>query len=99
MKTLNLQEAALFLKMTPEGLRRKVSNGQIPGAKPGKRWVFTEDDLAEFLRSLYANGAKETQGVQDRRNLWHSTKGKTYGGLILTTMEKDYKKALGLSTK
>ena len=25
-----------------------------PGAKPGRCWIFIEDDLAEYVRSLYA---------------------------------------------
>jgi hypothetical protein len=33
MKTLNLKEAAAFLKMTPEGLRRIAAKGEIPGSK------------------------------------------------------------------
>ena len=76
MKTLDLKEAALFLKMTPEGLRRKVANGEIPGAKPGKRWCFCEEDLVGYLKSLYATPAKTSWGVVDanwRNNIWHST--------------------------
>lgn len=101
MKTFDLKEAAIFLKMTPEGLRTKAANGEIPGAKPGKRWCFREDDLAEYLRSLYSNAAKEPQGVYEnsRSKTWHSTKEKTNGGLTLVTMENEYKKVLGLQTK
>jgi len=44
--------------MNPETLRRKAANGDIPGPKPGKGWCFREDDLAEYLRSLYARDAK-----------------------------------------
>jgi len=96
MKTLTLQEAANLLKMTPEGLRVKANKGQIPGAKPGKRWVFKEDDLAEFLQSLYPSTAKTLQGVIDssRRKAWHFTKEITHGGLKSATMEDDYNKAL-----
>ena len=53
VRTLGLSEAADFLKMTREGLRRKAARGDIPGGKPGKRWCFREDDLAAYLRSLY----------------------------------------------
>lgn len=100
MKTLDLEEAAAFLKMTPEGLRRKVANGEVPGAKPGKRWCFREDDLAEYLRSLYATSAKTSWGVVDidRRTTWHSAKEEISGGLDLVTMESEYSKALGLPT-
>ncbi len=99
MKTLDLKEAAAFLKMTPEGLRRKVISGEVPGAKPGKCWCFREDDLADYLRSLYANVAKKSQGViaNDRRKIWHCTKEKIFGGLILTTVEKEYNEVLGLA--
>ena len=54
MKTLNLQQAALFLHVHPETLRQAARSGRIPGAKVGRAWVFLEDDLAGYLRSLYA---------------------------------------------
>ena len=57
MKTLNLQEAAAFLNMSPEVLRQKVKAGDVPGAKPGKCWVFLEDDLAEYIRTAYGSMA------------------------------------------
>jgi excisionase family DNA binding protein len=100
MKTLTLQEAAEFLKMTPEGLRRKAIKGEVPGAKPGKCWCFSEDDLVDYLRSLYAIPAKTSQGVLriDRRTAWHSVKEVTHGGLELVTTENEYNKALGLPT-
>ncbi len=53
MKTLDLQEAAAFLRMNPETLRQKTKAEIIPGAKPGKSWVFLEDDLAEYIRTAY----------------------------------------------
>ena len=99
MKTLDLKEAAEFLKMTPEGLRRKAAKGEIPGAKPGKRWCFREDDLAEYLRSFYATPAKTSWGVSDRRKTWHSTKEVTSGGLALATKEIEYRKVVGLPIK
>lgn len=96
MKTLTLQEAASFLKMTPESLRIKTIKGEIPGAKPGKRWVFNEDDLVEYLRSIYPYNAKLLQGAieVDRSKIWHSTKEVIRGGLKFATMEDDYNKAL-----
>ena len=52
MKTLGLNEAAAFLRCHPEELRRRTRAGVIPGAKVGRAWVFLEDDLADFVRSL-----------------------------------------------
>jgi hypothetical protein len=54
MRTFTLPQAADFLKMHPEEVRRRARMGQLPGAKAGKRWVFLEDDLVAYLRSLYA---------------------------------------------
>ncbi|HHG91039.1 MAG TPA: DNA-binding protein, partial [Devosia sp.] len=51
MNSMNLEEAADFLKMSAEDLRRKAKTGRIPGAKPGKQWVFLETDLVAYLRS------------------------------------------------
>lgn len=103
MKTLDLKEAAAFLKMTPEGLRRKVVNGEIPGAKPGKRWCFREDDLAEYLRSLYPSNAKTSWGVLEikRRTTWRSKKEEKEmsGGSASASMEREYRKILGLPEK
>ena len=53
MKTLNLEQAAAFLHMHPYTVMQKVHAGLIPAAKPGKRWVFIEDDLVKYLRGQY----------------------------------------------
>ena len=100
MKTLSLKDAANFLKMTPEGLRRKAAKGDIPGAKPGKCWVFSEDDLAEYLRSLYPTPANALQGVieSNRRKTWRSTKEVIRGGSQLPVKDLAYKNLLGLPT-
>lgn len=53
MKTLNLEQAAAFLHMHPATVMQKVHAGLIPAAKPGKRWVFVDDDLVDTLRGQY----------------------------------------------
>ena len=54
MHTLDLKQAAAFLHMHPEEVRRRAKLGLLPGAKPGKSWIFIDSDLAEFVRSHYA---------------------------------------------
>ena len=44
-RTLDLQEAANFLHMHPDTMQRRAKAGLIPGAKPGRGWVFLEEDL------------------------------------------------------
>jgi hypothetical protein len=79
MKTLGLVEAATFLNMHPEELRRRAKIGAIPGAKIGRAWVFIEEDLAVCLRSLYSQPWQALVG--DRSNLCLSTNAVAHGGL------------------
>ena len=38
MRTMGLKEAAEFLRVHPEELRRRAKAGHIPGAKVGRAW-------------------------------------------------------------
>jgi len=51
--SISLLQAAEILRMHPETVRARAKAGIIPGAKPGKEWVFLEEDLKAYLRSLY----------------------------------------------
>ncbi|MFQ6024276.1 MAG: helix-turn-helix domain-containing protein [Acidiferrobacterales bacterium] len=101
MKTLGLHEAARFLRMNPEALRQKAKAGRIPGAKPGKCWVFLEQDLAEYLRSQYAcpRQAVRVTNVHEEA-ICHSTVATKCGGSTSSRrMEKECRKALGLESE
>lgn len=82
MKTLNLDEAAQFLKLHPEEVRRRAKAGIIPGAKLGKRWVFIEEDLAAYMRSLYALPRQALQVGYGEKQLCHSANVVRRGGLV-----------------
>ena len=71
MKTLDLAEAAAFLRMHPEEVRVRAKRGLIPGAKPGRRWVFLEADLAEFLRSRYPVERQALQVTYPQEGVCH----------------------------
>jgi excisionase family DNA binding protein len=53
MQTLTLEQAATLLKLHPQTLLQLARAGDIPAAKPGKCWVFIQQDLIEWLRSKY----------------------------------------------
>lgn len=93
MNTLDLIEAARFLKADEETIREKAAAGEIPGAKIGRKWVFLDVDLAEYLRSQY--------GAQREEKACRSTRGKDRqsGGLSSVSTESEYRKALGLTTE
>lgn len=60
-ETLDLYEAADFLKMHWQTLREKALAGLIPGAKLGKRWVFLKEDLVSSIRSQYSTRRPRSQ--------------------------------------
>ena len=83
MRTLNLDEAAEFLKLCRDEIRRRARLGLLPGAKAGRRWIFIESDLADYLRSLYIAPtlAPVTYSPQRENQSWLSTNDPTHGGL------------------
>ena len=50
MKTFNTEGAAEFLNISEDKMRELAANGTVAGAKIGKGWVFTDEDLGEFIR-------------------------------------------------
>lgn len=73
MKTLDLNEAAKLLKLHPQTVLQRARAGDIPAAKPGKCWVFVEEDLIEWLRLQYTRpqqdvgqGGKEICSLKDK---------------------------------
>jgi len=101
MQSLDLKQAAQFLQMSPATLRTKAKSGQIPAAKPGKSWVFLEDDLVTYIRSLYAvPGQAPQRGPSERKTLCHYTNAVKPGTSGLRTPnDGEYADLLGLPIK
>ena len=95
MKTLNLEEAAELLHVHPITLQQKAKTGIIPGTKIGRRWVFIDVDLLQYIRSQYQPRA--LQGEQEKSEC-HFINAKTVptGGSKSLLVEGEYRKALGL---
>ncbi len=99
-RTLDLEEAADFLKVHPQTLRRLAKQGTVPGAKVGKCWCFLEEDLVDFLRSRYAHKRQVPQGANSENMIWHSINAAKYGGSALPVpADSKYADLLGLKTK
>jgi excisionase family DNA binding protein len=79
MNTLTLNQAAELLKLHPQTVLQRACAGEIPAAKPGKCWVFIEDDLINWLRSLYNTSGDAKQGGQALCSLKEKTQN--CGGL------------------
>ena len=101
METLDLEQAAHFLKLHPEELRRRAKAGTVPAAKVGKRWVFLEPDLADYLRSLYADKRQALQVMLGKEgNPCHLLNAARSGGSMLSPLTGiEYDDLLGLKRK
>ena len=99
MNTLNLQEAAVFLKIHPVTLGVKARTGEIPGSKIGKCWVFVDIDLVQYIRAQYQR--QDLQGEQLEVSQCHSSNERVHltGGSNFSTTAEQYKKVLALQTK
>src|SRR5687767_2088515 len=96
--TLDLIEAARYLRMSPAVLRQRARQGLVRAAKPGKRWVFLEADLAAYLRQLYADSWQAPRsGSSKEVSAWESTNAVMCGGSGLSPGPVDeYSALLGL---
>ena len=56
-RTYRIQEAAEFLKVSKSHVSRAAARGDLKGYKPGRSWVFLEEDLMEYLQSTQPFGA------------------------------------------
>ena len=100
MKTLTLPEAAQFLKMHSEEVRRRAKRGDIPGAKIGRAWVFIEDDLADYLRSFYPATWQALQVTLRKGFECHFASADQSGGLsFVPSVGSEYDNLLGLKKK
>jgi Helix-turn-helix domain len=100
MRTFGLGDAAQFLRVHPEELRRRAKAGQIPGAKIGRAWVFLEDDLASYLRSLYRPSRQALQVTTlNKEGKCHFASVAVSGGSTsLVQGDNEYADLLGLPT-
>jgi hypothetical protein len=97
MGTMNLEEAAQFLHMSPSALRQKAKQGVVPGCKPGKRWVFLKSDLVAFLRAGQTR-VRHASNLESRIDACHSIDEEALGGFgSRLPMESEYASRLGLA--
>jgi hypothetical protein len=67
--TLNLNEAAEYLKMNAEVLRRQAKAGKVPGRKTGKSWVFIKQHLADWVSGRYPEPGRELRVIDGNKQM------------------------------
>jgi hypothetical protein len=49
--TIGLEDGARFRHVAPSTLRKRAAAGKLSAYKPGKTWVFLQDELLTYLKS------------------------------------------------
>jgi excisionase family DNA binding protein len=99
VKTINTEEAAKILGIKERCVRIKASIGEIPAAKIGRKWLFIEEDLQNYIRSLYANQASAKQVPVKEKNKWHLSNVGIRTGRTSITEESDFDRVCVLAKK
>lgn len=63
LETLGSDECAALLRCTPKHVEELAREGEIPGVKIGREWLFVRADLLAFLAE------RARAEAADRRNL------------------------------
>lgn len=63
MDTFDIDECAEFLKVNRTTALELAANGDLPGAKIGRAWVFLRDDMVEYLRLTVRNQQRDRQNA------------------------------------
>ena len=63
---LTVAEVAQRLRMTEAGVRSAIARGALPARRWGRRVMFLESDLAEFVCALPRYEGKQQQEVTNR---------------------------------
>jgi len=108
-KPIDTKEAAIFLHISEETLRRKAQSGEIPASKSGKGWIYVKEDLIKYIRSLYhgksiiyaaQDNLKEGDKCQFTNDIAKRSQKNMYGGPTLRRkVEKEYDNLLGQKTE
>lgn len=64
-RTMNVEEAADYLRLPVNTLYMKLGKGEVPGTKPGKRWVMFSDELDKWLEQKRKNAVPMTSEEQN----------------------------------
>lgn len=51
IKLYNIKELSNLLQTTPQTIRKYLNEGRLKGNKIGGKWLVTEEDLKEFLKT------------------------------------------------
>jgi len=93
-EVLTLEEAANFLRCSPDTVKRRARAGEVPASKIGRAWRFRRADLDQWL----AEGGTRRQELEDEGLLMmiEERKAEVAAGRSKLVSLDEAKKRLGL---
>jgi excisionase family DNA binding protein len=88
---LTAQEAASYLRLCPDSIKRKARASELPAFKVGRQWRFRKADLDEWI----ARGGTRYEELVDR-GLIDAVREATASGKATVSLD-EARKRLGLS--
>lgn len=79
-KILLLKDAAAFLHLHPVTLSQRAKAGAIPATKLGKRWIFSQRQLLEFIEAQAVKNAAQQLGNETWQATSTNAKTRLTGG-------------------
>ncbi|MEF3075212.1 helix-turn-helix domain-containing protein [Methylobacter sp. Wu1] len=102
MQTLTIEEAAEFLHMSKEGLRRLAAENKVPGRKAGARWVFVKEHLADWISGRHNSHTEPIKTIRvidgGMKKCRSTSAGKRGISSSQTQQDREYSDLLGLQT-
>jgi len=100
MKTMDLLDASKLLMLHPQTILQRARSGELPAAKPGKCWVFIEEDLINWLRQQYTYTRQDVSANKNGESTCSLKESKARAGIInFPLTEKQYTDLLAPATK
>jgi hypothetical protein len=97
VKTYDLKSAAKLLHMSPSALRQKAKTGEIPGSKPGKKWVFSDQNLRLFMQEQEELVAELAKRARRSASCLYTREAVSTGYESRRRRDADYASRLGLA--
>jgi excisionase family DNA binding protein len=94
-ETMGLIEGAQFLRVHEDTLSALARQGEVPGCKVGRRWVFQRTDLVEYLRVRSApqphRSRYESESLGQRLRALRTARERDLGGAAALNARLDEK--------
>ncbi len=60
MKFYSTEDVAEMFHIHPNTVRRHIKEGRLPAHRSGRKWIFTESDIEQYLKKAEPDNEKKS---------------------------------------